>query len=496
MNKKINHLKPHPQHSKIYYTPKNIRIEWADLFASMEDIGIKDAIHITSKNVIVSGHRRWMVAKELGWSDVRVEIIDEKKENIDSLIIQLNTNREKTQAEKINEVLFLLSIIKKRQGKNNLPDDEKGGRYEVIARKMGVGFSRENIAKIEKIQMNDKNPNQSLIDLLRKGASVNSVFKLMENNGNQNDDIEKIIQEENYTLINDDSKVALDEISEGYIDMCFSSYPYYKQRQYEVKNNGLVNWGEENTVEEYLNTSVEISKKIYRTLKDTGSFYLNLGDTVRNKQHLLIPEQLCFRILGLGFKLVNKIIWVKKNNKPMNFEKQLQPTYEHVFHFVKDVEKFKNRVLRFKTGEEIKVSGGVGDRRKCSDIEKKKKTIISPYSRFRNFIDENKHYRDIISSAVASSQQVKKITGIDHPAIFPDTLPLLSILQSTEVGDKVMDVCSGSGTLGICNLMGRKFIGIELSKKYHDGANNRLKYFNNIIDINEIQEFESLAMAA
>lgn len=500
--KPINDLKPHPLHKAIYTTPKDIKSAWGDLYSTMEESGLLCPVIVSKDNTIISGVRRWMIAKELGWKVIDVSVYKGKKEEIENLIITSNSNREKTYAEKVNEALHLLKMIGNRQGHRNLSEDEKGSRYAIVAKKMGAGFSKDNVSKIARIQNHDENnPKQlkKLLDLVKEGVSVDSVFKFMDEQKNQNTDIETIIKiEKEYTLINGDSKIELDKMNQGEIDMCFSSFPYWRQRLYQVgeKKNQVENWGEEKSIENYLESSVEISRKIYNTLKDTGSFYLNIGDTIRERQYMFIPEQLCIKIMSIGFKLVNKIVWKKKNNKPLNLDKQLQPTYEYVFHFVKDVEKFKNRVLRYKTGDKIKVSGSVGDRREFSNREKKKKIIITPYSRFRNFIDENEGSRDIIVSAVGSSKEIKKITGIDHPAVFPETLPLLAILQSTEVGDKVMDICSGSGTLGMCNLFGRKYVGIEISKEYHKCAIRRLEYFNTIVNAKEIEEFESLAMAA
>jgi DNA modification methylase len=59
-----------------------------------------------------------------------------------------------------------------------------------------------------------------------------------------------------------------------------------------------------------------------------------------------------------------------------------------------------------------------------------------------------------------------------------------------------LDICSGSGTMGMSVMFGREYIGIEISKQYHKTANERLEYFTNKIDEKEIEEFESLVLAA
>jgi ParB/RepB/Spo0J family partition protein len=495
----INELTSHPAHSGIYEAPDKIREDWKDLFNSISEYGMKQPIITTTNGVIISGHRRWMVAKELGWKQLEIQVEDVDDETAQSMLVQLNTNREKTDAEKINEALFLIEVVKRQQGNRNSP----GNRLEIIAEKLGKGFSRSNVEKIEKIKEADEKSetrNSSLIELLKKGASIHSVYEMIGGQKDEKEDIEKNIKKEGvYELICGDSFKKLETIKADSVDMCFSSFPYWDLKIYKDadKGSGEENWGEEKKMEDYVKNTTQLVEKIYRTLKETGSFYLNLGDTIRGTQYQCVPERVCLSVMALGFKLVNKIVWVKKNPKPSSSKNQLQPTYEFVYHFVKDVKKFKNRKIRFKSKGKHKVLGKVGDIQKNGLKGKKKgKVISSPYKQFRNFYEENEEYSDIIKTAVARSQDVKKITGGDHPAIFPFTLPLFAILQSTEVGDVVMDCCSGSGTLGACTLFGRKYIGIELSDGYHKDSINRLEYFANNFNEEEMNKFESYAMAA
>jgi DNA modification methylase len=211
---------------------------------------------------------------------------------------------------------------------------------------------------------------------------------------------------------------------------------------------------------------------------------------------LCIPDELCRIAKKIGFKPVNRIIWHVTNRKPQNLKKQLNTSYETIFHFVKDIKKYKHRQLRYKTKEKSVVSKSVGDRMKGNKIETGKRIVISPYSKFRDFIEDNSKCIDVIKSSVATSQELKKETGYDFPAVAPENLGLLFVLQSTNVGDKVMDVCSGSGTFGFCTMFGRKYVGVEISKEYHKIGKERLEYFTNQIDENEINEFESFLMAA
>jgi modification methylase len=63
----------------------------------------------------------------------------------------------------------------------------------------------------------------------------------------------------------------------------------------------------------------------------------------------------------------------------------------------------------------------------------------------------------------------------DHPAVFPSELPRRCIDQLTYIGDVVLDPFSGVGTTcAVAKKMGRHYIGFEMSKKYHNKAEERL----------------------
>lgn len=65
--------------------------------------------------------------------------------------------------------------------------------------------------------------------------------------------------------------------------------------------------------------------------------------------------------------------------------------------------------------------------------------------------------------------------AFEHPAIMPSLLACDHILSWTNQDDLVMDPMMGSGTTGVaCARLGRKFIGIEIEKKYFDIACDRI----------------------
>lgn len=67
-----------------------------------------------------------------------------------------------------------------------------------------------------------------------------------------------------------------------------------------------------------------------------------------------------------------------------------------------------------------------------------------------------------------------------HPTQKPIDLLVRIIMASTNKGDVVLDPFTGSSTTGLASyLNGRKFIGIDLEKKYLDLSVKRLKDIEN-----------------
>ena len=82
---------------------------------------------------------------------------------------------------------------------------------------------------------------------------------------------------------------------------------------------------------------------------------------------------------------------------------------------------------------------------------------------------------DVIRTACANQSIVKKYGGIDHPAPFPSKIVTLPILQTSKPGDIVMDVFSGTATVGeVAILLGRKYVGYEFNPNHNVVQTGRL----------------------
>lgn len=84
-----------------------------------------------------------------------------------------------------------------------------------------------------------------------------------------------------------------------------------------------------------------------------------------------------------------------------------------------------------------------------------------------------KNIRNLGSSTLINVPNIigKKV----HPTEKPTALMELLINNSSETGDLVLDPFAGSGCTGVaCKNTGRKFIGMELDKKYFEIASQRI----------------------
>ena len=69
-----------------------------------------------------------------------------------------------------------------------------------------------------------------------------------------------------------------------------------------------------------------------------------------------------------------------------------------------------------------------------------------------------------------------KMKKIGHPAMFPINLPFRLLQMLSWIGATVLDPFNGAGTTGVaCEQLGRKYIGIEMSKKYCEITKKRVK---------------------
>ena len=95
----------------------------------------------------------------------------------------------------------------------------------------------------------------------------------------QIDDFFSTTSQRNYLLCCGDAAEVLKEFPTQAVNCCITSPPYWNQRKY---TGGSI-LGHEQHVDEYVQNLREIFQQLKRVLRDTGSLWLNIGDTYKIK---------------------------------------------------------------------------------------------------------------------------------------------------------------------------------------------------------------------
>ncbi len=154
MNKKTEELKPHPQNVLLYDAPTGP--EWVDFLASIKTHGIMEPLLIRPDDVIISGHRRWQAAKELGILEVPCNIITPDNETDELFkLVEANRYRKKKVMEIMREAALLESLEKKlgfsgSKGFGWNQQTPPGRSKERIAEALGIG-SHVTYDKMKKV---------------------------------------------------------------------------------------------------------------------------------------------------------------------------------------------------------------------------------------------------------------------------------------------------------------------------------------------------------
>ena len=96
------------------------------------------------------------------------------------------------------------------------------------------------------------------------------------------------------------------------IDLVITSPAYWRKRDYQHPNQ----IGQERTAQQYVAALVEVLRECRRVLKKTGSVFLNIGDTYRNRSLSDIPSKIEAAARADNWIVRNRIIWVKETGMP------------------------------------------------------------------------------------------------------------------------------------------------------------------------------------
>lgn len=248
-------------------------------------------------------------------------------------------------------------------------------------------------------------------------------------------------------LLVGDAAAMLDAVPSGSVQTVVTSPPYWSLRDYQAA--GQI--GREEPLPDFLKSLIVIFDKIRRTLSDTGTVWVNIGDSytsgnrdrrapdkknparamamrpktpegLKPKDLIGVPWRFALAMQEAGWYLRSDIIWYKPNTQPESVRDRPTRSHEHVFLFTKSEHYYYN----------VDAVKGPNGRR----------------------------LRDVWDLNTLGYHGA-------HFATYPDELVQRCLLIGSEPDQYVLDPFLGSGTTGaVAHKLGRFFIGCEVNEQY------------------------------
>lgn len=312
-------------------------------------------------------------------------------------------------------------------------------------------------------------------------------------------------EDESVKLLLGDAAAVMSAMPPASVDCCVTSPPYFGLRDYGI--DGQI--GLEKSPDDYLQALMAVFAEVLRTLKPTGTLWLNLGDAYsgranggpsfdrhRGSGHLPgivakqvnttkyvpykgllgMPWRLALALQDAGWTLRNAIVWHQPNGTPESVLDRFTDRHEYVFMLVKqskgydfdlDAVRVPHAPSSVARAQPHRSPSGLLNAGHPTDTSKQMAPVHMCHPKGANPGD------------------VWTIPNTPYPgahfATFPIELPQRCIKAGCRPGGLVLDPFSGSATTGAAAVaLGRRYIGIDLNAAYHDLAKQR--FAQSVID--------------
>ena len=157
-----------------------------------------------------------------------------------------------------------------------------------------------------------------------------------------------------------DAIERLKELETGSVQTIITSPPYFGLRKYTDGDEAEI--GGESSADGFVSKLLQVFLECQRVLKDDGTFWLNIGDTMKNGQLLGVPWMLAFALKRRGWILRSEIVWAKPNPMPESAKNRPTRSHEKLFLFTKRSSKYKFNQLKEEATYKGQMRGGSTNR--------------------------------------------------------------------------------------------------------------------------------------
>ncbi|VEJ19102.1 DNA-methyltransferase [Capnocytophaga canimorsus] len=260
-------------------------------------------------------------------------------------------------------------------------------------------------------------------------------------------------------IFNGDCRKVLKKLPDNSVDLIVTSPPYADQRKNTyggVHPNKYVKW------------FLPISEELFRVLKPTGTFILNIKEKVTEGERNTYVMELILEMRKQGWLWTEEFIWHKKNSYPGKWPNRFRDAWERLLQFNKN-KKFNMYQ------EEVMVPVGDWAKSRLKNLSETDKLrdnskVGSGFGKkIANWVDRDKAYpTNVLHLATECNNK-------QHSAAFPESLPEWFIKLFTKENDMVLDPFAGSGTtLFVAQRMNRNSIGVEIVNEYYQMIYDKL----------------------
>ncbi len=260
-------------------------------------------------------------------------------------------------------------------------------------------------------------------------------------------------------LYHGDCLEILKNMEDNSVDLIVTSPPYSDQRK---STYGGIH------PDKYVEWFLPITQELFRVLKPTGSFVLNIKEKVYNGERHTYVLELIIAMRKQGWLWTEEYMWHKKNSFPGKWPNRLRDAWERLLHFNKD-KKFN----MYQDNVKVPIGDWSKTRLKnLSETDKKRdeSKVGSGFGKkIENWVGKDMVLPDnVLYMATESSNK-------GHSAAYPEELPEWFIKLFTKENDVVLDPFLGSGTTcKVAMELGRNSVGIELNDMYFKQIEDKL----------------------
>ena len=260
-------------------------------------------------------------------------------------------------------------------------------------------------------------------------------------------------------ILHGDCQDLLKRLPDDSVDLIFTSPPYADQRQ---RTYGGIK------PDEYVDWFMPKADELFRVLKPSGTFVLNIKERVVDGERHTYVIELILEMRKRGWLWTEEFMWHKKNSYPGKWPNRFRDNWERLIQFNK-----RRKFNMYQDEVMVPVGDWANDRlAKLSETDKirDESRVGSGFGKnISNWVGRDMVYpNNVIHIATESSNK-------KHSAVFPLPLPTWFIKLFTQTGDVVLDPFVGSGTTAVAALsLSRRYVGMDTNIEYVRLSEERL----------------------